>query len=43
MKLAIAQINCTVGDLGGNTRKILDYANQAKNAGARLVVIPELA
>ncbi|SEA15190.1 NAD+ synthase [Nitrosospira multiformis] len=43
MKLAIAQINCTVGDLGGNTRKILDYANQAKNAGARLVVTPELA
>ncbi|PTQ82823.1 NAD+ synthase (glutamine-hydrolysing) [Nitrosospira multiformis] len=43
MKLAIAQINCTVGDLSGNTRKILDYANQAKNAGARLVVTPELA
>jgi NAD+ synthase (glutamine-hydrolysing) len=43
MKLALAQINCTVGDLDGNTRKILDYANQAKNAGARLVVTPELA
>lgn len=43
MKLAIAQINCTVGDLGGNAQKILDYANQAKNAGARLLVTPELA
>jgi NAD+ synthase (glutamine-hydrolysing) len=43
MKLALAQINCTVGDLDGNTRKILDYANQAKNAGATLVVTPELA
>lgn len=43
MKLAIAQINCTVGDLGGNIRKILDYTHQAKNAGAGLVITPELA
>ncbi|MDN5753795.1 MAG: NAD+ synthase [Nitrosospira sp.] len=43
MKLAIAQINCTVGDLGGNTRKILDYVKQAANAGARLLVTPEMA
>jgi NAD+ synthase (glutamine-hydrolysing) len=43
MKLAIAQINCTVGDLDGNIRKILDYTHQAKNAGARLVITPELA
>lgn len=43
MKLAIAQINCSVGDLEGNTRKILDYANRAKNAGAELVIAPELA
>ena len=43
MKLAIAQINCTIGDLGGNTRKILDYADHAKNAGAALVIAPELA
>ena len=34
MKLAIAQINCTVGDLSGNIRKILDYVDRAKNAGA---------
>ncbi len=43
MKLAIAQINCTVGDLSGNIRKILDYADQAKSAGAGLVITPELA
>jgi NAD+ synthase (glutamine-hydrolysing) len=43
MKLAIAQINCTVGDLSGNIRKILDYAERAKSAGAGLVITPELA
>jgi NAD+ synthase (glutamine-hydrolysing) len=43
MKLAIAQIDLTVGDLSGNAGKILDYVNRAKDAGARLVVTPELA
>lgn len=43
MKIALAQINCTVGDLDGNASVILDYANRAKNAGAVLVVTPELA
>jgi NAD+ synthase (glutamine-hydrolysing) len=43
MKLAIAQISCIVGDLSGNTGKILDYARRAKNAGAGLVITPELA
>jgi NAD+ synthase (glutamine-hydrolysing) len=43
MKLAIAQIDLTVGDLSGNVAKILDYVNQAKDAGACLVVTPELA
>ncbi len=43
MKLAIAQINCIVGDLSGNIRKIHDYANQAKKAGAQLVITPEMA
>ncbi len=43
MKLAVAQINCTVGDLAGNAKKILDYTNRAKNKGASLVVTPELA
>ena len=43
MKLAIAQINCIVGDLSGNAGKILDYVQQAKNAEAGLVITPELA
>jgi NAD+ synthetase len=43
VKLAIAQINCTVGDLVGNSAKILDCAKRAREAGATLVVTPELA
>ena len=43
MKIAVAQINCTVGDLARNASKILDYTRKAKNAGAKLVVTPELA
>ncbi len=43
MKIAIAQINCTVGDLAGNTAKILDYALRAKEQGAAILLTPELA
>jgi NAD+ synthase (glutamine-hydrolysing) len=43
MKIAIAQINCTVGDLSGNAAKIVDYARQAAAAGATLMLTPELA
>src|ERR1700733_7645563 len=43
LKLALAQINPTVGDLSGNTRKILEYAEMAQKAGAQLVIFPELA
>ncbi|MBF0571751.1 MAG: NAD+ synthase [Candidatus Omnitrophica bacterium] len=43
LKIALAQINSTVGDLAGNTRKILQYAAQAQKEGAELVVFPELA
>ncbi|MGH8750936.1 MAG: NAD+ synthase [Burkholderiales bacterium] len=43
MKIAIAQINVTVGDLAGNAAKILAFTNQAKAAGASLVLTPELA
>jgi NAD+ synthase (glutamine-hydrolysing) len=41
MRIAIAQINCTVGDLTGNAKKILDYTNEAKDKGSSLVVTPE--
>ena len=43
MKIALAQINPTVGDFAGNTRKILDYAARAGELGAALAVFPELA
>ncbi len=43
MKLAIAQINCTLGDLTGNAAKILAYAERAKQQGATLLLTPELS
>ena len=43
LKISLAQINPTLGDLTGNTRKILEYATLAQKAGAELVVFPELA
>ncbi|MGH8670526.1 MAG: nitrilase-related carbon-nitrogen hydrolase, partial [Burkholderiales bacterium] len=43
MKIALAQINCTVGDLAGNSAKIAHYAQQAREQGAQLLVTPELA
>src|SRR5688572_13369460 len=43
MKLAIAQINCMLGDLAGNSAKILAYAEKAKQQGATLLLTPELS
>ncbi len=43
MKIALGQINPTVGDFAGNTRKILEGAERAAELGASLVVFPELA
>jgi NAD+ synthase (glutamine-hydrolysing) len=43
MKIAIAQINCTVGDLAGNAAKIAEYAQRAKAQGAQLLLTPELS
>ncbi|HEY6239485.1 MAG TPA: NAD+ synthase [Burkholderiales bacterium] len=43
VKIAIAQINCVVGDLTGNSTKILQYCERARIAGADLVLTPELA
>jgi NAD+ synthase (glutamine-hydrolysing) len=39
----MAQINTTVGDLDGNTAKVLDYIQQAKAQQADLVAFPEMA
>jgi NAD+ synthase (glutamine-hydrolysing) len=42
MKVALAQVNTTVGDFAGNTAKIREFAGRARQAGAELVVFPEL-
>src|SRR5471032_468596 len=43
MKIALLQINPTVGDLAGNSRVILDALRVAAAAGADIAVTPELA
>jgi NAD+ synthase (glutamine-hydrolysing) len=43
LRVALAQINVTVGDLEGNTQKILSYMQQAHAAGSHIVCTPELA
>ncbi len=43
MRLALAQINTVVGDLDGNRAKILGSLLDARDAGADLVVYPELS
>jgi len=42
-RIALAQINVTVGDFAGNVAKIVAAARDAHNAGAKLLVAPELA
>ena len=41
--VAVAQINCTVGDLEGNSRRIVDAARRAAAAGADVLLTPELS
>ncbi len=43
MKIAVAQINTTVGDFAGNAERIRHAIEAARDAGAALVVTPELA
>jgi NAD+ synthase (glutamine-hydrolysing) len=43
LRLALAQLNCTVGDLEGNAARVLEHARAAAAAGAHLVAFPELA
>ncbi len=43
MKIALGQINPTVGDFSGNAAKIVDYSRRAKAAGAGLILFPELS
>ncbi|MDE5730660.1 MAG: NAD+ synthase [Alistipes sp.] len=43
MKIALAQLNYTVGDVDGNARKIIDTVRRVKAEGAELVVFAEQA
>ena len=42
-RIALAQINPTVGDLEGNSRKVADYIRRAREAQADIIAFPELA
>jgi NAD+ synthase (glutamine-hydrolysing) len=41
LRLALAQVNTTVGDIQGNTRLVREWIGRAREAGAQLVVFPE--
>ena len=43
VKIALGQINPTVGDFTGNAAKMIDYSGRAKAAGAGLILFPELS
>ncbi len=43
VKVALAQINVTVGDIAGNAQRIVEFSRRAHADGARLVLFPELS
>src|SRR5579864_3628176 len=43
MRIALAQINSTVGDLSGNARRMIDFCHRAAERSAEAVVFPELS
>jgi NAD+ synthase (glutamine-hydrolysing) len=43
LRVAVAQIDTTVGDFEGNAAKILEFGRRAESEGAHLVLFPELA
>ena len=43
MKIALGQINPTVGDFTGNASRIVDFSQRARSAGADLIIFPELS
>ncbi|MGA8272966.1 MAG: NAD+ synthase [Candidatus Sulfotelmatobacter sp.] len=43
MKIALGQINPTVGDFSGNAAKIVDFSRRARAGGAELILFPELS
>ena len=43
MKIALGQINPTVGDFSGNAAKMIEYSRRAQASGAGLILFPELS
>jgi len=43
VKIALGQINPTVGDFSGNAGRIIDFSRRAQAAGAGLILFPELS
>ena len=43
LRLALAQLDLVVGDIAGNEERLRDYLDRAREAGAQLVLFPELA
>jgi NAD+ synthase (glutamine-hydrolysing) len=43
VKIALGQINPTVGDFAGNAAKIIEFSRRAQAAGAGLILFPELS
>jgi len=42
IRIALAQVNATVGDLEGNAELLVDWTRRAAGQGARIVVFPEM-
>ena len=42
LRIALAQLNATVGDISANSDLVLDWAHRAQEAGAHLVLFPEM-
>jgi len=43
VKIALGQVNPTIGDFAGNAAKIISFAHQARSQGAGLILFPELS
>ncbi len=43
LRIGLAQVNATVGDLAGNSDKVIEWTMRAAEQGARVVVFPEMA
>ena len=42
MKISVAQISCSLGDREANLAKVRDFSHQARDAGAQLIIFPEM-